>query len=395
MSNVGDGLFLVALPLLAATLTRSPLLVAGVLVSSKLPWLFLALPAGVLADRLPRARTMARVDLARGAVMGALTLAVALDALALPMLYLAAFTLGALETLFAASSQAVLPSMVDGEVLDRANGYLYASEATGEQFIGPALGGVVFAASRALPFVADTATFLLSGVLLLKLGKGRPAHGVRPPTVPPSSVRKEMAEGIDFLRRSPILRTLAFLISGLAFCQAMVMSVFVLFALEVLDLSGAGFGAFLALGATGGIAGGLVAGWGKDRFGPARMLTLGALVAAASYVVIASTSSVAVAAIGLVIESFAIACGTIVSIGLRQANVPGQLLGRVSNVIRTCVWGVVPLGAGIGGVLGSIAGLRTPLVVAGVLQVVLAFGTMTKLRQLTYTNTPYREYHGE
>jgi len=181
LSNLADGVFQVALPLLAVTLTKSPALVAGVALAQRLPWLVMALPAGALADRLDRRRTMVRVDALRVIVMGALAAAVGLDAASMPVLYAAAVVLGVGETLFDTAAQSILPSLVDRSQLSAANGRLQAVELTANQFVGPPLGGVLAAAavggfdpttSQSYLLATSAATFL--GTAILQPGRFNP-----------------------------------------------------------------------------------------------------------------------------------------------------------------------------------------------------------------------------
>ena len=190
----------------------------------------------------------------------------------------------------------------------------------------------------------------------------------------------DMRSGLTFFRTSPLLRLLAVIVGGLAFCQAVVMGVLVLFAQDVLHLGAGGYGLFLGLGAIGNVVGALAASRVKDRFGTAPVLTGGALAAALAYLVVASTSSAAVATLMFVVEAFAVACGTVVTISLRQACVPDELRGRVGNVFRMFVFGAIPLGAVFGGLLAEAFGLRTPILVAGVAQAGLALLTAPALR---------------
>src|SRR5688500_18604383 len=131
MSGVGDGLVLVAFPLLVTSLTRTPHWVAGIMVAQRIPWLLLSLHAGAVADRVDRRRLLGLVEVARMAVLLILGLAVATDTLTLPLLYGAAATMGGLETLFSAASHAALPSLVRTSELARANGYLQSAQIAG------------------------------------------------------------------------------------------------------------------------------------------------------------------------------------------------------------------------------------------------------------------------
>jgi MFS family permease len=169
LSNLADGVFQVALPRLAVTLTKSPARGAGVALAQRLPWLLMALPAGALADRLDRRRTMVRVDLLRVAVMTGLATTVALDVATMPSLYVAALVLGAGETLFDTASQSILPAVVGRHQLSVANGRLQAVELTTNQFIGPPLGGLLAAAALTVAFAASAGAYLLAAVSLMAI----------------------------------------------------------------------------------------------------------------------------------------------------------------------------------------------------------------------------------
>lgn len=149
-SNLADGVFQIALPLVALGITRDPGAFASVTLVGRLPWLLFALPAGALADRLDRRRTMALVNGGRVVLIGALAALVATDHEGLWALYVVGFALGVGETLFDTASQSILPSVVaDKDRLAAANGRLYAIEMATNQFIGPPLGGLIVAASAA------------------------------------------------------------------------------------------------------------------------------------------------------------------------------------------------------------------------------------------------------
>jgi MFS family permease len=390
VSSVGDGLALVAFPLLAASLTHNPALVAGTVVAQELPWLLVALPAGVLADRVNRGRLMYAVDGIRTAIMLVLGLTIVTHALSLPVLYLTAFALGSFETVFSGAAHAVIPEVVgdaSDERLDKANGYLFSAQTSGQRLAGPAVGGLLFAAAAAAPFVLDGVSFLLSaGLLALAFRAARTTKAHKTPAAPQTATSTtfvdDLRAGIAFFRQSELLRLLSLVIGGLAFCQAMTTGILVLFALDKLHLTRAGYGLFLAAAAVGNIAGGIVAQRVRRRYGTARILTVGALAAAAAYLGIGLTSSPFVAAGLFIIEAIAVACGSVASISLRQSAVPEHLRGRVGSTFRMIIWGAIPIGALVGGVVATQFGLRTPFFVAGVAQLTLALLTANALRRV-------------
>lgn len=372
-SSLGDGLVLVAFPLLAASLTHDPRLIAGVAVAQRLPWLVCSLPAGALADRLDRRRLVAVVESARMVILVILGAIVALGATALVVVYVAAFLLGAFETVFLGAAQAALPGLVRRDQLTRANGYLHSAQSGGEQFAGPALGGIVFLAAAAMPFVLDGFSFAASAALLclalprrvtptVSLADGRAG----------TTIRADVIEGLRWFAQNRLLRLVSGLIACLAFCQTMVLAILVLFSLQVLHLGTVGYGFFLAAGAAGNVAGGVFASRIHRRLGTPVILIGAAVAAGCSYLVISRTSSVVLVVLCFVVEAVSVAVGNVVTLTLRQSTIPPELLGRVSNAFRVCLYGAMPLGAMAGGFLARSHGLRTPFVVAGSLQIAVA-----------------------
>ena len=204
LSNLADGIFQVALPLLALRITRSPGAVAGVALAARLPWLLFALQAGALADRLDRLRTMVRVDVARVVLIGGLAVVVALEHESLLLLYVVAFALGIGETLFDTAAQSIIPMVVDRKELDRANGRLYGMEMVMNQFVGPPLGGVLAGAAIALAFTGSALAYVLAFVALAADQGLVPA--VREGEVP-ARLRTDIAEGVRYLLGHRLLRT--------------------------------------------------------------------------------------------------------------------------------------------------------------------------------------------
>lgn len=370
ISSIGDGLALVAFPLLATTLTRSPALIAGVAIATRLPWLLVAMPAGALADRLDRRRLLATVEAARMVVLLALGLSIVTRHVDLVQLYAAAFLLGSFETCFVATTQAVLPTMVAGDELPKANGRLFAAQITGEQFIGPAIGGIVFAVAASLPFVADGVSFAASALLLaLALPRRRPAAtaAVQAPA-PRRSLIREAKEGITWLLGHPTLRLAAAMVSTFAFCSMMALAVLVVYGLRVLHLSGTAFGLFVAAGAIGNVVGGLVAHRVIAAVKTGPVLILAGLLAGCAYLVVGTTSTLGFAVGAFALEALAVGVGNVATLSLRQSLIPSELAGRVNAALRMCISGAAAAGGAVGGVLATALAVHAPFVVAGLIQ---------------------------
>jgi MFS family permease len=378
LSNLADGVFQVALPLLAVTLTKSPALVAGVALAQRLPWLVMALPAGALADRLDRRRTMVRVDALRVIVMGALAAAVGLDAASMPVLYAAAVVLGVGETLFDTAAQSILPSLVDRSQLSAANGRLQAVELTANQFVGPPLGGVLAAAALASAFAVSSGAYLLAALVLVAIaGSFRPERvvdGGRAGRAP--SMRADIAEGVRFVWRNAVLRTLALMLGVTNLAFTAFFAVFVLYAVRPgpMGLSKAGYGLFLTASAVGGVVGSWLGPRLERALGRARCLFVAITLFGASLAVPAITASVAANATAFALEGVWSVVWNVITVSLRQRITPDHLLGRMNSTYRLLGWGTMPIGAALGGAVAEWAGLRVTFAAAALVHLPLLLG---------------------
>jgi MFS family permease len=359
ISNFGDGIRLTALPLLAATLTRDPGLIAGVFFASSAPWLLFALTAGALVDRLDRRITMWTMQVVRMALMAVLTAVILADLGSTAMLwtlYVVSFFLGTGEVLFDNAAQAIMPAVVRKNQLQVANGRLYSVEEATNRFAGPPVGSFLFAAAAALPFIVDAASFGVGAVLIFSItGSYAPARAGSPAS---TSIRLEIAEGLKWLLQHRILRTLAVMTGVSNLTHSATYAIFVLFALEILHLSEWGFGVILAASAIGGLVGGLVAPRLARFFGDGKSFYIITISAAVAELVIGLTSNAVIVAVAMIAFGLGAMWWNVIAVSLRQSIVPDQLLGRVNSVYRLLAWGTMPLGAAVGGILGRAFGLR-------------------------------------
>lgn len=356
LSNLADGVFLVALPLVTLGVTRDPAAFASVTLVGRLPWLFFALPAGALADRLDRRRTMTLVNLGRAALIGGLGALVAAGWEELWVLYVVAFALGIGETLFDTAAQSVLPGVVpDPDRLAMANGRLYVVELGANQFVGPPLGGLLAGLSLGGALGASAAAYLLAaGVLLLVVGTFRPER-----SGPPTRIRTDIVEGARYLAGNRVLRTMA-LCTGLSnLASTAQLAVLPLFVVDPgpMGLSEEGFGLLLTTGAVGAVLGSLVADRIERALGRTTTLALSMAVFSISLLAPAlTTSAVLVGAAGVLGGTSVV--WNVITVSLRQRIAPDGMLGRVNAGYRLLAWGTMPIGAGLGGLLGDWFGLR-------------------------------------
>lgn len=369
-SNLGDGILQLSLPLLALRITGSPEAVAGTTVALGLPWLLFALPAGALADRLERRRAMMAVQLGRVGVIGTLAAVVWAGSEELWMLYLAAFVLGSMETLFDTTAQSIIPSIVPASELTRVNGRLFALETTTNQFAGPPVGGLLVGFSVALAFGASAACFLLAAIALTTVaGSFRPARATAG-----TRVRDDIVEGLRFQWRHPLLRRFT-VIGGLS--NVCVTAAFALLPALVVSpgpmgLSEFGFGLLLTVWAGGSLVGSFSVAAVERTVGRRRLLLLCLLFDGAAMIALAP-GRVALAIPASVVFGAGIVYWNVVVVSLRQRIVPDRLLGRVSAANRMVTWGAVPVGAAISAALVRVVDIRTVFACTGVAIWLLVF----------------------
>jgi MFS family permease len=372
-SNLADGVFQIALPLLAVSITRSPGLVAGVAVAQRLPWLVMALPAGALADRLDRRRTMVNVNVVRVAVMAAVAVAAGTDTASVPVLYAAALVLGVGETLFDTAAQSILPSLVDRGRLSEANGRLYAVELILNQFAGPPLGGLLAALGLWVAFGTSAVAYAAAAAGLAVIsGTFRTDRG----GTAPSSIRSDIAEGLRFVWRHSVLRTLGLMLGAANLASAAHFAVFVLFAVDPgpMGLSEAGFGILFATSALGGVIGSQIAPWAERVLGRWGSLVLSTVAFGVGLAVPAVTPNVVANAAAFVGVGTAMVVWNVITVSLRQRITPDRLLGRMNAAYRLLGWGTIPIGAALGGLVAERFGLRTTFAVAALLHLPILVG---------------------
>ena len=362
MANFGDGVRLAALPLLAAELTRSPAAVAAVTAVQSLPWLIGAW-LGVIVDRTDRRRVMLVVDTTRAVIIAALAAAILVHADGLALIYLTAFTTGVGSALRSTAAATCVPRLVDPADLDRANGRVIAAQIVGNELAGPAAGGWLFGVAAVLPFAVNAGTLGIAVLLLLTLPSVFQPAKQPTPARRSAAVRRDLAEGLAWLRSHSDIRDLTVASGIISVMDAAWFAVLVLYVTRILHQRPGVYGALLAIGAIGGIAAGASGSRLTRRIGGWRSLLLSGLVMAASQLVLGLTADVIIAASMLAASSAAFALFNIVAVTMRQRQVPDSLLGRVSSLYGTVVGGAEALGALAGGGIAAAAGIRATMLV--------------------------------
>jgi MFS family permease len=364
VSNIGDGMSLIAYPWLASALTRNPLLISGVVLVQRLPWLVFTLPAGVITDRVDRKRAMVLADFMRFGLTLVVALAVLSRQSSLPgvddlstvtgtatglyiLLLVATLLLGTAEVLRDNCGQTFMPSIVKSEQLEKANGRMWSAEIIANTFIGPPLGSILLLAAFSLPFFVDAASFFAAAALVWSIPGNFRAE--RPDDHVQAPWKTELAEGFRWLWANDLLRSMCIILGFMNLASTLSGSVLVLFAQEVLDI---GPFVFTIMGfgfAIGAAIGGYVAPWMSRRFGSGTCLAVTLGSSATTSVLVGLSSWWPVVMILWAIAATLGATWNVITVSLRQSIIPSHLLGRVNSVYRFFAWGMMPLGALIGG----------------------------------------------
>ncbi|WP_026116225.1 MFS transporter [Nocardiopsis valliformis] len=393
-SNLSDGVAMIAVPWLASSLApENAALVAAVATAGRLPWLLLALPAGVLVDRLPRFTLMVSANSLRLLLWALLAAVVFAGWASVPLLAAFAFCFGALEVCYDTAAETTVPALVPKENLERANGHIRSGAIVAQEFAGRPLGGFVLALGLFVPFLFNIAALLVSVVALLRVRATAPTQDNSPgpgPEAPPKAprglrgVREDVVEGVKALWSQPLLRAVAVIAIFVNTAYATMLSTQVLFVRDTLGLGSAGFGLLMAFAAVGGILGGQLVSRLRVLL-PDGTLPVFCLAGSGLLYLVVSVFPLTPVVAGVYFLSGGLVLGYGVAMtSIRQRITPDHLLGRVNAAMRTVSWGMSAVGMAAGGVLvaslapalGQTDALRVPyaLVSAVSLAVVVFFG---------------------
>lgn len=376
-SNLGDGVRLAALPLIAASLGESASVVTTVAAASTVPFALFGLLAGTLADRHARAPLIVRAHLFRAVVMGALAAALIADEMTVPLLVAGAFLLGCGEAIADSAAPALVPDLVDGRKLESANGELETAELVANDLAGPPIGSVLFAAAPSAPFVLDAVSFVAAATMVSRIAED---HEPPPPEGRPSW-RTDLVEAATTAWTNPVLRVTGVLVAFLQLGNMIAMAPIVVYLTDRLDLEPAAYGLFLAVGAIGGIAAARLVAPIVSRLGSFATLALAIVVSTGAFVLMAVPNLVTVTA-GFAMSFGGVVTGRIVVLTARQRSVPKRLLGRAQGAIRMLLWAAASIGAVLGGLVYDGIDPRAPFVVAAVLYVATLAAGWTSLRRV-------------
>ncbi|WP_226941942.1 MFS transporter [Pseudooceanicola spongiae] len=388
LANLGDGIAVVAWAWTASLLTRDPLWIAVLPAALRVPWVLFALPSGLLADRMDRQRLIVVCDLIRatayGIAGGALFLSLPLpvpatgdtDTLYTSLLWLG-LLIGCAEVARDNAAQSMLPAIVPRERLERANGLLGSIETVGNEMAGPAVGAFLMTLFLPSPFLMVALAFLLAALL---------TRSVSGTFKPPSQTgrrrewRAELIEGFRFVVHHPMLRVLVLITGVWTFFTQMALIALVLHVQENLKAGATTYGLILAVGAIGGVVGGIAVAPLRRSLPPGVLAQRMNMVAAPMFMLIAMAPWPATVAGAMFIFYFSGIVWNTLSISYRQRVVPDEIRGRVNSVYRLFAWGMMPLGlVASGGIVtlaedlfGRETALTMPFLVAALGVLILA-----------------------
>jgi MFS family permease len=395
-SNVADGLLKTSAPLLAATLTRDPVVVAALSAVIMLPWLFFAIPIGSLVDRVDRRKALWVASVLRLMAAAFLTIAIATDFVNIPILYTVAFVMGAAEVLYDTTGQALIPQILKPEQLERGNSRLAIGATMLGELFGSPMSGILYALAIVLPFFSGSLAILLA-VILIALVPGTYRAVIALDDLGEPAAKKslwaDMRFGISYLINDKVLLKLVLLTTSIGFFFSASSSTMVLFMLDVLKVPFAMFGFVFLAGALGNVLGSVLAPKLSQRFGRMNMMALAIFLSGLFSVFSGLAPNVWVWIVWSVFTGICISQWNILLMSTYHQIIPNELFGRIHGTRRTLVWGLMPIGSLLGGVIALID-LRAPLIICGAIGALIALFGAPFIRSLSKL-LPEPETHPE
>lgn len=355
ISNIGDGMALAAGPLLVASQTHDPLLVALAALLQRMPWLLFGLHAGVVADRVDRRLIVVAVDLMRAFVLVALAIMIVTDVVNVGVVLVAMFVLGTAETFADITTNTLLPMLVEKADLGVGNSRLMMGFISANQLAGPPIGAALFAIGMAWPFAAQATLVGLGAMLVSRIVAAKPSDAEthdRP--------RTQIVEGLRWLWGHPPLRTLTITIVSFNVTFGAAWSVLVLYSSQRLGLGAIGFGLLTTASAVGGVLGSWGYGLIERRISLSNVMRVGLIIETLTHLMLALTTVPAVATVVFFVFGAHAAVWGTTSTSIRHRAVPSEFQGRVGSVYMMGVQGGIVVGAGVGGLIARQWGVTGP-----------------------------------
>ena len=383
ISNLSDGLLAVAAPLLAISLTKDPILISMLSAFVMLPWLLFAIPIGLIVDRSNKRLLITFTNSIRFITAGLVALAISTDAITIYWLLLATFLIGTCEVATDTAAQSLIPVILEKKNFEKANSRMNIAETVIQNFIGAPLSGFLYATAIVLPFILNSLGFLIAAFFVFMI----PAHLIsngstaETPVTEKKSFISEIKFGLNYLWNDRPLRRLVATTTSLGLFYSLSTSTLILFITEILEVQAKYFGVLMAGAGSGGVLGGILTPILSKKFGRGAVLAVAIFISSITVVFQGISPNVWVFGIIGFISAFAITNWNILLMSCYQVLIPADLYGRIHGARRTFVWGVMPIGALLGGVIAQ-SGLRLPLIVGGIATTLISISAFTFVYRL-------------
>jgi len=377
ISNLADGLMLAAVPLLAISLTDSPVLISLIGAMVMLPWLLFAIPIGAVVDRVDRRFILAGANATRSAVVGVLAFLIATDHLTIFWLLAAAFVIGACEVAADTTAQSLIPQILDEKDFEKGNSRLQISETVIQGSIGAPISGFIYALAIYLPFFINSLGFAIAALFALSIPvKYLQDIRVEEADKTPKRFVEDLKFGISYLFNQKVLRRLVVTTATIGLCYSMGTATMVLFIVKDLGLSEKYFGVIMAIQGVGAIAGSLIASKMSSKFGRSQVMTFAIVISSAVLLLQGFSTNIYIFVALATFGGFVISQWNILLMATYQTVIPIDLYGRIHGTRRTLVWGAMPIGSLLGGVLANFS-LRLPMYVGGAIACAITIASIS------------------
>ena len=373
ITNLVDGVLRLSAPLLAVSLTEDPVLIGLMTALGLLPWLFFAIPIGAYVDRVDRRKALVGGNMLRSAIAIFVAFAIAQEFINIWILLGCVFLFGICEVLVDTTSQSVLPQILDKSNFERGNSRLQISEVIVAQFAGSPLSGFLYAISIALPFYFSTAGFVAAALLLALFPFQKDVNPVHEDDQGKErlGIRGDIKFALNYLYQDKRILSIVLITTSIGFFYSISTAVAPLFILKELSVEPSLFGVVLAIQGVGALVGSIAAPAASKKFGRGRALGMNLVIASFMIVLTGLAPNVYVFVVISVVVGFTISVWNILLMSLYQSLIPTHLYGRIHGARRTIVWGLMPIGSVIGGVIAR-GGLRLPFLIGGGIATLIA-----------------------